>query len=119
MEARTDPVVSYPRPGAAVVECTGGHDMTTRQETDQLFTELVAENDVVVIDISEAQFIDSSFVNNLLKADRLAREEGKVFRLQVATAPIVRRVLEIGGVLEKLDHAATREEALRPSAGPG
>jgi anti-anti-sigma factor len=118
MEAKTDPEVFYPRPGAAVVECTGERDMTTRDETDQLFRLLVAQNDLVVVDISEAQFIDSSFINNLLKADRVAREEGKTFRLQVATAPIVGRVLEIAGVLDKLDHAATREEALRPSEGP-
>ena len=116
MDAGTDIEVLYPSPGAAVVECTGEHDMTTREETDRLFGLLVAENDLVVIDVSDARFIDSSFVNNLLKADRLARQQAKLLRLQVGAAPIVRRVLEISGVVEKLDCVESREEALRPVA---
>ena len=116
MDAGTDIEVLYPSPGAAVVECTGEHDMTTREETDRLFGLLVAENELVVIDVSEARFIDSSFVNNLLKADRLARQQEKLLRLQIGTAPIVRRVLEISGVVEKLDCVESRDEALRPVA---
>jgi anti-anti-sigma factor len=116
MDAGTDIEVLYPSPGAAVVECTGEHDMTTREETDRLFGLLVVENDLVVIDVSAARFIDSSFVNNLLKADRLARQQEKRLRLQIGSAPIVRRVLEISGVVEKLDCVESREEALRPVA---
>ena len=114
MEAGTDIEVLYPRPGAAVVEFTGEHDMTTREETDRLFGLLVTENELVVIDVSEARFIDSSFVNNLLKADRLARQQATLVRLQIGSAPIVRRVLEISGVVEKLECVDTREDALRP-----
>jgi anti-anti-sigma factor len=119
MEAGTDIEVLYPSAGAAVVECTGEHDMTTRDEVDRLFGLLVAENDLVVIDVSQAQFIDSSFVNNVLKADRLARQKAKVLRLQTGTSPIVRRVLEISGILEKLDCVDSRDEALRPVAAGG
>ena len=114
MDAGTDIEVLYPSPGAAVVECTGEHDMTTREETDRLFGLLVVENDLVVIDVSAARFIDSSFVNNLLKADRLARQQEKRLRLQIGSASIVRRVLEISGVVEKLECVDTREDALRP-----
>ena len=114
MDAGTDIEVLYPSPGTAVVECTGEHDMTAREETDRLFGLLVVENDLVVIDVSAARFIDSSFVNNLLKADRLARQQEKRLRLQIGSAPIVRRVLEISGVVEKLECVDTREDALRP-----
>lgn len=114
MDERNDPEVSHPQPGVAVVECAGEHDMTTKDETAVLLAALVSENELVVVDVSDARFIDSSFVNNLLRADRLARERGTRFRLQVATAPIVRRVLEISGILDKLDIATTRDEALRP-----
>ena len=113
MDAGTDIEVLYPSPGEAVVECTGEHDMTTREEVDRLFGLLVAENELVVIDVSEARFIDSSFVNNVLKADRLARQKEKVLRLQIGTTPIVRRVLEISGIVEKLDCVESRNEALR------
>ena len=116
MDAGTDIEVLYPSPGAAVVECTGEHDMTTRDDLDRLFGLLVAENELVVIDVSEARFIDSSFVNNVLKADRLARQKAKALRLQIGTTPIVRRVLEISGVVEKLDCVDARDEALRPVA---
>jgi anti-anti-sigma factor len=119
MDAGTDIEVIYPSPGAAVVECTGEHDMTTRDEVDRLFGLLVTENDLVVIDVSGARFIDSSFVNNVLKADRLARQQGKVLRLQVGTTPIVRRVLEISGIVDKLDCVEKRDEALRPVAAGG
>jgi anti-anti-sigma factor len=116
VEAGTDIEVLYPRPGAAVVECTGEHDLTTREETDRLFGLLVSENELVVIDLSEARFIDSSFVNNILKADRLARQQAKLVRLQIGTAPIVRRVLEISGVVDKLDCVDSRDDALLPAA---
>jgi anti-anti-sigma factor len=116
MDAGTDIEVLYPSPGAAVVECTGEHDMTTRDDLDRLFGLLVAENDLVVIDVSEARFIDSSFVNNVLKADRLARQQDKTLRLQIGTTPIVRRVLEISGIIEKLDCVDSRDEALRTVA---
>lgn len=119
MDAGTDIEVLYPRAGAAVVECTGEHDMTSRDEVDRLFGLLVSQNDVVVIDVSRALFIDSSFVNNVLKADRLARQQGKVVRLQVGAAPIVRRVLEISGVIEKLDCVDSRDDALRPPSAAG
>jgi anti-anti-sigma factor len=119
MDAGTDMEVLSPSPGAAVVECTGEHDMTTREEVDRLFGLLIAENELVVIDVSEARFIDSSFVNNILKADRLARQQEKLLRLQIGTLPIVRRVLEISGVIEKLECVGTREEALRPAAVGG
>ena len=116
MDAGTDIEVIYPSPGVAVVVCSGEHDMTTREEVDRLFGLLVAENELVVIDVSEARFIDSSFVNNVLKADRLARQQAKVLRLQIGTTPIVRRVLEISGIVDKLDCVDARDEALRPVA---
>jgi len=118
MDAGTDIEVLYPSPGTAVVECTGEHDMTTRDDVDRLLGLLVTENDLVVIDISQARFIDSSFVNNVLKADRLAGQLDKTLRLQIGTTPIVRRVLEISGIVGKLDCVESRDDALRPvSAG--
>ena len=113
MDAGTDIEVLYPSPGVAVVVCSGEHDMTTREETDRLFGLLVTENDLVVIDLSEARFIDSSFVNNLLKADRLARQQATLVRLQIGSALIVRRVLEISGLVAKLECVDSREAALR------
>lgn len=109
--------ITYPRPGACVVTLAGEHDRLTSERTERLLDELLAENDLLVVDIGGATFIDSSFLRNLLVADRRAKERQKIFRLQMGTAPIVRRVLETSGVLERLNVAASREEALAtPSA---
>ena len=108
----TELKVLQPRRGMAVVEVLGEHDLATRYETAALFDRLVAANDVVVIDVSEALFIDSTFLNNLVKAQRAARERGNTVLLQVGTEPAVRRILEISNFLTHFDHVSSREEAL-------
>ena len=119
MPCLSDVHVSHPRPGAAVAECMGEHDCTTKDELGRLFGELVMENELVVIDVSYAEFIDSSFLQNLVAADQLARQHGSRVRLQHATAHTVRRALEISGVLTALDSVSTREEAIAPTAEGG
>lgn len=104
--------VLTPRPGLAVVEVRGEHDLATRDTTAALLDRLIADNEVVVVDVTETQFIDSSFLNNLAKAQRTARERGRTVLLQVGTEPIVRRMLEISNFLTHFDHVSSREEAL-------
>ena len=113
MSGIADVEVLRPRSGAAVVECTGEHDMATSLEFERLLAELVSGNDLVVVDVSHAQFIDSSFLHNLVKADRLGRARGTHVRLQFATAPGVRHALEVSGILDRIESVSTREEALR------
>ena len=114
MSILPDVEVLQPRPGAVVVECRGEHDLTTSESLGRLLTELVATNDLVVVDVSDADFIDSSFLHTLVKADRLARPRGTRLRLQFGTAPIVARALEVSGILERIEYAGTREEAIAP-----
>src|SRR3954471_1449736 len=112
VEELVDVELNRPRPGAVVVQCRGEHDLTTCVALEHLLTELVAENDLVVIDVSEAEFIDSSFIHNVIKAHRLSLPRGSRVRLQVGTAPVVRRALELSGLLARIEHAPTREQAL-------
>jgi anti-anti-sigma regulatory factor len=65
----------------------------------------------VIVDLSVAEFVDSSVLNALLQGDRLARDRGRLLTLQVGTEAIVARVLEVSGLLEHLVHASTRERA--------
>jgi anti-anti-sigma regulatory factor len=74
----------------------------------------VAEHDLVVIDVSKAEFIDLSFLQNLLVADRQARERGSRVRLQHDTKPVVDSALRVSGVLTLLESFSTREDALAP-----
>jgi anti-anti-sigma factor len=112
MTSLTDIQVLHPRPGAVVVEVLGEHDLATKTETWELLSSLVDANELVVVDVTEAQFIDSSFINNLINADSAARARGSQFTLQLGTARIVRSAFEHSGILMVLDHASTREEAL-------
>ena len=107
-----DIVVTHPRAGIAVVALKGEHDLKTRDEVATMFSGLIATNKLVIVDASEALFIDSSFLSNLLLADNDAKVRGTRFVLEMGTASIVRKALEVTGTLERLDSVTSREEAL-------
>ena len=79
----------------------------TDEALGALLGSLVDESALVVVDVSDAEFVGSSFLRNLMKA------------LQLGTAPIVRRALELGGLLEHLEWVGTRDEALARSPSRG
>jgi anti-anti-sigma factor len=107
--------VLRPRGGAAVVVLSGEHDLATKDSLHEVIFSLLETQDLVVAYLSSVQFVDSSTLGVLVSADRQARAAGKYFRLQLGTEPIVRRILEISGLLNVLDCYPTRYEAL---AGP-
>lgn len=74
--------------------------------------QLLGSNELVVVDVSETAFIDSSFIRALVRAQKYAATVGSRLRLQVGTEPVVRKVLEMTGVMEYLDCVSTRAEAL-------
>ena len=104
--------VSHPGDSTAVVELQGEHDCGTSDEVAALLRREVLNNALVVVDVSEAVFIDASFLHNLVRADRDASERGSRFVLQMGTAPIVRAALQVSGLLDQLNVAHTRDEAL-------
>src|SRR5690242_872794 len=93
----------HPKTGCVVVELLGEHDFDRRDQRNALLHDLIENHDLVVVDVTEAEFIDSSVLANLVVADRAARQQGKSFRLQAGTAPIVRKALEVSGVLDQLE----------------
>ena len=104
--------IERPRAGAAVVVLLGEHDISTSPGLARILSSLLDENELVVTDVSEVEFLDSSVINVLIEADRAASAQERSFRLQVGTEAVVHRVLEITGVLQLLDCASTREQAL-------
>ena len=106
--------ISYPHPRACVVAVHGEHDRGTAETMETLLRDVLAANDLVVLDVGGADFIDSSFLRNLLVVDQSAREQEKEFRLQMGTAPIVRRALEVSGILDRLTVVDNRDDALAP-----
>ena len=104
--------VDHPSLGTAVITFRGEHDLIARDELRAMFDFLVEQNTLVVADFSEAEFVDSTTLHALLDADMAARMKGRTFRLQLGTAAIVRAAFELSGVLNRLDHTHSREEAL-------
>ena len=107
-----DARVLHPAPRQAVLELLGEHDYASKDDVAWPLLSLVEETELLVVDVSEAKFIDSSILHNLVRADRAARELGSSLRLQVGTTPVVRRVLELSELLDRLDCVSSREEAL-------
>jgi anti-anti-sigma factor len=97
---------------AAVLVLRGEHDLATKDDLSETLRSLIETHRVVVADLSEAEYVDSSTLAELVRADRAARAAGKHFRLQLGTEPIVERVLEISGLLNVLDVYPTRDAAL-------
>lgn len=110
-----DVEVRRPSRHIAVVELHGEHDAVTKDRLERLLSDEIAANALVVIDVTHAEFVDSSFLHNVVKADRLARSRGSRFVLQMGTARIVRSAIEISGILHSVQSAGSREEALRSS----
>ncbi len=105
--------IERPAPDTAVAVFLGEHDIASGKELESLLETLVDENDLVVVDFSEATFVDSTTLHLLLRAHAAARVRGRTFRLQLGSADIVRRAFELTGVATRLGCAASREEALR------
>ena len=107
-----DVEVSRPTENVTVVALWGEHDLRTARKLDDLLDEAISSSKLVVVDVSNAAFIDSSVINTLVRAHRTAPALRSRFVLQMGTAPAVRRALEITGLLERLECADSRDEAL-------
>jgi anti-sigma B factor antagonist len=66
----------------------------------------------LIVNLSDATFIDSSIVHALFKVDEVASRAGRRFVLQCATDTHVQRVLSITDASEKLATATTCTDAI-------
>ena len=112
MAPTADVLVERPADGTAVAVFSGEHDLASAPEVTALFDSLLQQDDLIVADFSSAQYVDSSILALVFDTQARARELGKVFRLQLHTADIVRRAFEISGVFAVVEHVTTRDEAL-------
>ena len=110
--------IERPELDSVVVVLTGEHDYATRGALEACIYSLVEQNDVVVADLSDTMFIDSTTLHVLVTADRSARKRGSVFRIQLGTSSAVERALALSGLLEHLDCASSRDDALRKNGVP-
>ena len=90
--------------------------MATVADLGEVIGEQVAAGDGVVVSLMDATFIDSSVVRELYRGDSALREEGRRLVLHVATASIVKRVLEISALSAALPCTGSLDEAIRMAA---
>jgi|RhiMetdeSRZDD1v2_1073273.scaffolds.fasta_scaffold1215412_2 anti-anti-sigma factor len=114
MDDALDIEVLQPEAARAVVVFKGEHDLAQVEALRDRLSALVAANELVVADFSDAEFVDSSIINLLLETKREAEARQSRFRVQMGTECVVYRVFDIAGVLSVLECAPSREEALGP-----
>ena len=69
-------------------------------------------NEHLIVDLSRAEFIDSTIIGVLVHAMKKAEGCDRKFTVVVGAAPAVERILEIAGVLAFLNVVPTVERAL-------
>ena len=83
---------------------------------DHVDRALESGNDLIV-DLSHATFIDSSIIGVLFHGAKAVDDRDQTMVLQVATAPIVERALEIVGIERVLPRAHSRAGAVEMIQG--
>ena len=107
------------RPGLAIVEVRGEHDLSTEQALREALR-TAAEHPTVVADLSECTFVDSTALAVLINAAQMARTRRDRFAVVIPrdVRPVA-RVAAMIGLGDMLALHPTRESALRalePSA---
>jgi anti-anti-sigma factor len=101
-----------PADGVVVLDLGGELDLAVSGRLRELVDEVTAEKpSLVVADLAEVGFMDSTVLRELLRAHREVNVQGG--RLVVAGAqPTVRRLLELTGTTELFVLADSRRQAL-------
>jgi anti-anti-sigma factor len=110
-EPRT--VITWPQPDVAVVVLEGEHDLESAPRLEQALGEALVTCSHLVVDLSLAQFIDSSTIHVLVTMKNEADNHGCRFTLVLEGSPSIEHTLEICGVLEALNRVPTLDAALR------
>jgi anti-sigma B factor antagonist len=101
--------------GAAVVVLAGEHDLYTAPALRDRIWGAFDNETPVVIDLTQATFIDSSVLRVMLEARREAEERAIGFAVALTDdgSPAVRRMLEITGLIEVFPVLPARKDALK------
>ena len=104
-----------------IVSLRGEHDLTTAPTVRERVEEAIGLKSGLLIDLTDAEFIDSSIIGVVLEGKRLAEESGLGFATALEGGdPAVRRVLEVTGLDTNLPvHPsidAAMERAVTPEA---
>jgi anti-anti-sigma factor len=85
-----------------VIALTGELDLATARIAEEEFRRAEASHDLIVLDLRQLTFIDSSGLRLMIGADRRAHERGAAFVI-VEGPPQVRRVFDLSGIAGHLE----------------
>ena len=101
------------RPGVVVVALRGEHDLAGKDELSAALGHACAVEPLVVVDLSECTFIDSTVIAALVSSYALVGEEGRRLALLIPqTDGIVARTAELSGLRALVPTFASLDEAL-------
>jgi anti-anti-sigma factor len=114
----TEPRVSifWPRPAVALVVLEGEHDLASVSRVEEALGDALLTCSDLLVDLSSAQFIDSSTIHLLVRMKKEADSQGCSFRLVLDGSPNIEHTLAICGVLGSLNRVTSVEAALGPNA---
>lgn len=103
-----------PENGEIVAVCLeGDFDLNNAPAIGKEVGRALEDGNNLILDLSQATFIDSSVVHVLVNVSKAVTRSERAVVLQLGTAPIVERVLEIVEIERVLPRAHDRQEAVR------
>ncbi len=110
----TEPTVDlqWPKPDVALLVLGGEHDLQSAPAVEEAAGEALLTCSHLIVDISPAQFIDSTIIHLLVHTKRDADARGRRFNVVLGVSPTIERTLEICGVLPELNRVASIDTAL-------
>jgi anti-anti-sigma factor len=104
-----------------VVALVGEHDLASVESLEAVLSAVLQQGHPVVVDLSEAEFVDAPVLGALRRAHRLAAERGVGFAVaRAASTPFaVRRILEIAAAHDLFPLASSRAEAINLAGQAG
>jgi anti-sigma B factor antagonist len=98
---------------AWVLILRGEHDLTTAPTLDAELSAVFAYGTTVVVDLTEASFVDSSIAGALVRAWETAEgKEGSAVAICAPTGSVARRLLDLIGATRVIPTYETRADAL-------
>ena len=96
---------------SAIFEVHGEVDMATAPELTSAVDAIGDAARLVVVDLTEATFLDSAAINGLIRCRRELDERGVAFAVVSPPDGVVRKALEITNVVDRLGVVDSRADA--------
>ena len=99
--------------GLSIVRLLGEHDISTQQIVAARLVDLIATGNPLVLDVSQATFVDSSFANAVARAKRELAKRGVRVALVVpdSAARVVSKLIELAKVEQHILIVRSQDEA--------